>query len=67
MSTFIKPGDTVLVKAIAERGQGELNSLQGKQGKVLARRVVDGSGVGYIVQLSDQTTHWFFAQELERR
>jgi hypothetical protein len=48
----IKVGDKVRVRSIRDRGQEEVSALVGKEGVVLARRVVDGSGIGYILEFS---------------
>ncbi len=65
MSTLIKAGDKVRIRSIKERGQQETNSRSGQVATVVARRVVDGSGVGYVVEFEDGTTQWFFEKELE--
>lgn len=65
MNTLIKAGDKVRIRSIKERGQQETGSRQGQLGTVLARRVVDGSGVGYVVEFEDGSTKWFFEKELE--
>lgn len=65
MSTLIKAGDKVRIRSIRERGQQETNSRAGQLATVVTRRVVDGSGIGYVVELEDGTTQWFFEQELE--
>jgi len=63
MTTKISVGDKVKVKAIRDRGQNHL--LVGKEGVVREFRVVDGSQVGYVVTFADQSSQWFFANELE--
>ncbi len=65
MSTLIKAGDKVRIRSIMERGQSETNARAGQLGTVLTRRVVDGSGVGYVVEFEDGSTQWFFEKELE--
>lgn len=65
MSTLIKIGDKVRIRSIKERGQEETSSRTGKLATVVARRIVDGSGVGYVVEFEDGTTNWFFEKELE--
>jgi len=65
MSTLIKAGDKVRIRSIKERGQQETNSRSDQVATVVARRVVDGSGVGYVVEFEDGTTQWFFEKELE--
>jgi hypothetical protein len=67
MGMALKPGDTVQLRTIKERGQNELDAKKGSSGIILARRVVDGSGPGYIVQFPDKTTCWFFEDELQSK
>ncbi len=61
----IKVGDKVRVRSIQDRGQQEVSALVGKEAVVLARRVVDGSGIGYILEFPDRSRHWFFESEVE--
>jgi len=61
----IKVGTKVRVRSIQDRGQEEVSALVGKEAVVLARRVVDGSGIGYILEFPDRSRHWFFESELE--
>ncbi len=62
---LIKVGDKVRVRTVRDRGQESVQALIGKEGVVLARRVVDGSGIGYILEFPDRSRHWFFENELE--
>jgi hypothetical protein len=62
---LIKVGDKVKVRSVRDRGQEDMSALVGKEAVVLARRVVDGSGVGYILEFPDRSRHWFFESELE--
>ncbi len=61
----IKVGDKVRVRSVRDRGQESISALVGKEAVVLARRVVDGSGIGYILEFPDRSRHWFFESELE--
>jgi hypothetical protein len=61
----IKVGNKVKVRSVRDRGQDNISALVGKEAVVLARRVVDGSGVGYILEFPDRSRHWFFESELE--
>ncbi len=63
--TLIKVGNRAKVESVRERGQTDLKSLQGSEGTVLARRIVDGSGVGYILEFDDKSTQWFFDDEVQ--
>ncbi|MDX2271790.1 MAG: DUF2862 domain-containing protein [Cyanobacteriota bacterium] len=65
MTTLIKPGDKVRIRTVRDRGQEAIKPRLGTEAVVLTRRVVDGSGVGYNVQFADQSTQWFFDQEIE--
>ena len=41
-------------------------SLEAKAtGKVVDYKITDGQGIGFIVQFSDASIHWFFDYELE--
>lgn len=64
MAALIKVGDQVRIQTVRERGQEPLQPRQGSVGKVLARRVVDGSWLGYIVEFEDKGTQWFFESEV---
>ncbi len=66
MNTLLKPSETVRVRALPERGMDESSQRVGETGVVKARRIVDGSWIGYVVEFGDQTTNWFFEGELER-
>jgi hypothetical protein len=62
---LIKIGDKVRVRSVQDRGQEDMSALVGKEAVVLARRVVDGSGVGYVLEFPDRSRQWFFESELE--
>lgn len=64
-TTLVKIGETVRIRSVRERGNPEAEALLGKTAKVIARRVVDGSSFGYVVQLEDGSNRWFFEKELE--
>ena len=43
-------------------------SLEAKAtGKVVDYKITDGQGIGFIVQFSDASIHWFFDYEIEQK
>ncbi len=36
------------------------------RGKVVDYRMTDGDGIGFVLELSDGTTSWFFDDEIKR-
>ncbi len=65
MMTLPKIGETVRIRSVRERGTPEAEAVVGKVGTVIARRVVDGSSFGFVVQFEDGSTRWFFEKELD--
>ncbi|MFM6400229.1 MAG: DUF2862 domain-containing protein [Planktothrix sp.] len=63
----IEIGQRVKVRRIRERVPNDVvNQLkQHPFGTVKGFKMVDGSGVGFIVQLDNKTSTWFFEDELE--
>jgi hypothetical protein len=63
----IEIGQRVKVRRIRERVPNDVvNQLkQNPFGTVKDFKMVDGSGVGFIVQLDNKTSTWFFEDELE--
>ena len=63
----IEIGQIVKVRRIRERVPNDVvNQLkQNPFGTVKGFKMVDGSGVGFIVQLDNKTSTWFFEDELE--
>ncbi|MFM6191759.1 MAG: DUF2862 domain-containing protein [Planktothrix sp.] len=63
----IEIGQRVKVRRIRERVPNDVvNQLkQNPFGTVKGFKMVDGSGVGFIVQLDNKTSTWFFEDELE--
>ncbi len=57
-------GDKVRVLNVRDRGQVEVIDRVGSTGVIRANRVVDGSGVGYLVGFDDAAVAWFFEREL---
>lgn len=60
-------GQQVKVRGITERIPAQIvNQLkQNRVGKIVGYKMVDGSGVGYIVEFSNNLSTWFFEEELE--
>ncbi|MEL7035312.1 MAG: DUF2862 domain-containing protein [Cyanobacteria bacterium J06592_8] len=63
----IEIGQKVKVRGIKERVPANIVSKlkQNPFGVVEGYKMVDGSGVGFVVKLDDQTSTWFFEDELE--
>jgi hypothetical protein len=59
-------GQKVRVRRLRDRVSSEVASMLGKYGVIRDFRMVDGSGVGLLVQFDDKTTTWFFEDELEQ-
>jgi len=60
-------GQQVKVRGIKERIPAQIvNQLkQNRVGKIVGYKMVDASGVGYIVEFSNNMSAWFFEDELE--
>lgn len=58
-------GQKVRVRRLRDRVSQEIITKLGKVGTIRAFKVVDGRGVGLLVQFEDQTGTWFFEDELE--
>jgi hypothetical protein len=63
----IEIGQRVKIRRIIERVPGDIvNQLkQNPFGTVKGFKIVDGNGVGFIVQLDNKASTWFFEDELE--
>lgn len=63
----IEIGQRVKVRRIRERVPNDVvdQLKQNPFGTVKEFKMVDGSGVGFIVQLDNKTSTWFFEDELE--
>lgn len=61
---MFKIGDKVRVLSVRDRGQVEVSDRVGSTGVIKDGRVVDGSGVGYLVGFDDAVVVWFFEREL---
>jgi hypothetical protein len=58
-------GQKVRVRRLRDRVSPEIVSKLGKIGTIRSFKVVDGAGVGMLVQFEDQTGTWFFEDEIE--
>ncbi len=60
-------GQQVKVRGINERIPAQIvNQLkQNRVGKIVGYKMVDGSGVGYVVEFGNNMSTWFFEDELE--
>jgi len=63
----IEIGQRVKIRRIIERVPGDIVAQlkQNPFGTVKGFKMVDGSGVGFIVQLDNKASTWFFEDELE--
>lgn len=53
------------VRRIRDRVGQDVADTLGKVGTVTSFKMTDGSGVGAYVQFADDTTVWFFEDELQ--
>jgi len=58
-------GQQVKVVRLRDRVSPEVASRLGKVGIIKAYKMVDGSGVGLVVEFTDKMCTWFFADELK--
>lgn len=58
-------GQKVRVRRLRDRSPASVVNRLGKTGVVQAFKMVDGSGVGVVVQFDDKFSTWFFEDELE--
>jgi hypothetical protein len=58
-------GDKVRVRRLRDRVSKEIVSKLGQTGVVCGFKVVDGKGLGRLVEFSDSFSTWFFEDELE--
>ncbi|MBW4482829.1 MAG: DUF2862 domain-containing protein [Tildeniella torsiva UHER 1998/13D] len=57
-------GQKVKVSRLRDRVSKDLAGYLGKRGVVSQFKMVDGSGVGVVVEFEDRYTTWFFEDEL---
>jgi hypothetical protein len=58
-------GQQVLVRRLKERVPDAVIAKLGKTGVIKDFKMVDGSGVGLLVEFEDKFATWFFEEELE--
>ena len=58
-------GQKVRVRRLRDRVSQEIIKKLGQSGIIRDYKVVDGCGVGLLVQFEDNTGTWFFEDELE--
>jgi Protein of unknown function (DUF2862) len=58
-------GQNVRVRRLRDRVSQEIVKKLGQIGTICGYKVVDGQGVGLLVQFEDKTATWFFEDELE--
>ncbi|MBE7380792.1 MAG: DUF2862 domain-containing protein [Leptolyngbya sp. SIO1E4] len=57
-------GQKVKVRRLRDRVPQEVVARLGKSGVVRQFKMVDGSGVGVVVEFDDRFSTWFFEDEL---
>ncbi|MFQ4140322.1 DUF2862 domain-containing protein [Nodosilinea sp. PGN35] len=57
-------GQQVKVSRLRDRVSKDVATYLGKRGVVSNFKMVDGSGVGVVVEFEDRYTTWFFEDEL---
>ncbi len=57
-------GKKVKVSRLRDRVSKDVAAYLGKRGIVSQFKMVDGSGVGVVVEFEDSYTTWFFEDEL---
>ncbi|MEM6251899.1 MAG: cytochrome b6f subunit family protein [Cyanobacteria bacterium P01_D01_bin.156] len=58
-------GQKVKVIRVRDRVSGSVAKRLGQEGTITQFKMVDGSGVGVVVEFSDQFASWFFEDELK--
>ena len=58
-------GQKVRVRRLRDRVSQEIIKKLGQKGTIRDFKIVDGGGVGMLVQFEDNTGTWFFEDELE--
>jgi chromosome segregation and condensation protein ScpB len=59
-------GEQVQVRRLRDKVSDEVVSKLGAVGTIRDFKMVDGSGVGYLVEFGDKFATWFFQDELEQ-
>lgn len=58
-------GQKVKVVRLRDRVSAEIAGKLGQIGTIKNYKMVDGSGVGWVVEFADKSGTWFFADELK--
>lgn len=58
-------GQKVRVSRLRDRASADVIQRLGQTGIIQAYKMVDGSGVGVVVQFDDKFSTWFFEDELD--
>jgi hypothetical protein len=58
-------GQKVKVIRLRDRVSGTIAQKLGKEGLIEGYKITDGSGVGLVVKFNDNTSTWFFEDELK--
>lgn len=58
-------GDKVRIRRLRDRVSQKVMEKLGKVGTVSGYKMVDGKGLGRLVEFDDKYTTWFFEDELE--
>ncbi len=58
-------GQKVRVRRLRDRAPQPVIEKLGKTGVIQGFKMVDGSGVGVVVQFEDKFATWFFEDEIE--
>ena len=59
-------GQKVKVIRVRDRVSGCVAKRLGQEGTITKYKMVDGSGVGAVVEFPDQFSSWFFEDELKQ-
>jgi len=65
VEVMIEVGQRVKVRRLRDRVSDQIIEKLGKVGTVQSFKMVDGSGVGMLVQFDDAFATWFFEDELQ--
>jgi hypothetical protein len=63
--TVMEIGQKVKVYRLRDRVSPNVVSKLGKVGTIKGYKMTDGSGVGVVVQFDDNSSTWFFEDELK--
>jgi hypothetical protein len=58
-------GQKVRLRRLRDRTSEDVVKRLGKTAVIQGYKMVDGSGIGFVVQFEDKFSTWFFEDELE--